>query len=391
MRPTLRVTGSPSPPRITDTPATVLARWAAVCLSCCCGLSAGQDIPSDPQASIAPDIRADDTALKVQRGDFVVVPIPLSNPTLETGLVAGAAYFYPQSEAEKQQQPASLTALGVLYTSNDSKGLALLQQNYWDADRWRFTGVAGAADLRLSLIAPEDGTDGRSVDWRVDGQFLLARLSRRLRGDWYAGGFARLIDANQFIETDVGSADFDTGSRVRAVGIGAAIEFDTRDMPTNAYTGRYFKFDALFNEEAIGSESSYQSYLAAFRSYHRVHESVVLAWTVQGCRKEGTAPLWDACRLPLRGFSVTDHLGRTSVSGQIEGRWRVKGRWGLAAFAGSGWVGSSFSEAGRDQTVPSYGVGLRYEVLPAKRVNLRLDFARSRDSDAIHLAVGEAF
>ena len=39
----------------------------------------------------------------------------------------------------------------------------------------------------------------------------------------------------------------------------------------------------------------------------------------------------------------------------------------------------------------SYGVGVRFSVLPAKRVNVRLDLARSKDDDAIHLSVGEAF
>ena len=354
-------------------------------------MSSAAEAPGNDGSTLAPDIRADDTALKVQRGDFVVVPIPLSNPTLDTGLIVGGAYFYPQSELEKKAQPASLTALGALYTTNDSKGVALLQQNYWNEDRWRFTGAAGAADLRLSLIAPEEGAEGRNVDWRVDGQFLFARLSRRLRGDWFVGGLARLIDAEQFIETDVSTADFDTLSQVRAVGLGGTLEFDTRDVPTNAHTGRYFKVDALFNDEAIGSEETYQSYLASYRSYHRIRESLILAWTLQGCRKEGTAPLWDACRLPLRGFSATDYLGRTALSGQVEARWRIQGRWGVALFGGSGWVGSSFSEAGRDETVPSYGIGLRYEVLPAKRINLRLDFAWSQDSDAVHLAVGEAF
>jgi len=29
--------------------------------------------------------------------------------------------------------------------------------------------------------------------------------------------------------------------------------------------------------------------------------------------------------------------------------------------------------------------------LPAKRINMRVDFAKSRDDDAIHLSVGEAF
>ena len=43
------------------------------------------------------------------------------------------------------------------------------------------------------------------------------------------------------------------------------------------------------------------------------------------------------------------------------------------------------------KTVPSYGVGVRFMVLKAKRINMRLDFAWSDDSDAIHFSVGEAF
>jgi hypothetical protein len=30
-------------------------------------------------------------------------------------------------------------------------------------------------------------------------------------------------------------------------------------------------------------------------------------------------------------------------------------------------------------------------VLPAKRINIRLDYAQSENSDAIHFSVGEAF
>ena len=124
-----------------------------------------QETSTDTRPGIPPDIREDETDLKLQRGDFVAVPIPISNPTLDTGLVAVAAYFYPQDEEQKKLQPASVTAAGGMYTSNDSKALVLLHQNYWNHDKWRFTGVIGAADLRLSLIAPDESTGTQAVDW----------------------------------------------------------------------------------------------------------------------------------------------------------------------------------------------------------------------------------
>ena len=346
---------------------------------------------TDTRPGIAPDIREDEAQMKLQRGDFVVVPIPISNPTLDTGLVAGAAYFYKQTEEQKKAQPASVTALGGMYTSNDSRAFALAQQNYWKNNTWRFTGAIGAADLRLSLLAPSESPDGQSLDWRVYGEFVFARLARKLAGHWYGGFNLRTVFADQSFEAAQTTADFDLGSTVQSSGVGASIEYDTRDMPLNTYSGQYFTADALFNDEALGSDKTYQSYSLAFRSYHELSESLVLAWELRGCIREGTTPLWDACALKLRGFPVTDYLGRETASGQVEARWRLNKRWGLVGFAGSGYVGNSFSEIRDREAIPSYGAGIRFMVLAAKRINLRIDYARSNDSDAIHVSVGEAF
>lgn len=345
----------------------------------------------DVRPPIAPDIREDEMDLKVQRGNFVAVPIPVSDPTLGEGLVAGAAYFYPQTEVQKEQQPASVTALAAMYTNNDSKAIGLVQQNYWKGNDWRFTGAVGAADLRLSLLTADQTEDGRSLFWRLDGKFLSTKLTRRLGGNWYGGMTSRLIDANQSIELPEGTYNFDTSSGVRSIGVGAVIEYDTRDNPLNSYSGRYFTVAALFNDETLGSDATYQSYNAAFRSYHSLADSLVLAWEVQTCSRHGFAPLWDACTIKLRGFAATDYLGEVSTSGQAEVRWRLNERWGLVGFAGAGYSGNSFNGIREHEPIPSYGAGLRFSVLKAKRINLRLDYARSTDSDAVYVSVGEAF
>jgi len=356
------------------------------------GAVVADETATDTRPGLAPDIREDETVLKTQRGNFVAVPIPISNPTLDTGLVAGAAYFYPQSDEEAKLQPASLTAAAGMYTSNGSRALGIAQQNYWKNDRWRFTGVIAAADLRLSLLTPDDTGEGSSVDWRINGDVLFSKLSRRLKGNWYGGAFVRAIDANQSINADIrdDQTEFEIDDAT-SVGVGLVAEYDSRDLPLNSYAGQHLKIDALFNDEKLGSNQTYQSYSAAFRSYHRIADSVVLAWEVQGCKRGGTAPLWDACLIKLRGFSATDYLGRVSASGQIEARWQMGPRWGLVGFAGSGYVSDSFAGVRERESIPSYGGGLRFLVLPAKRVNIRLDYARSENSDAIHFSVGEAF
>jgi outer membrane translocation and assembly module TamA len=84
-------------------------------------------------------------------------------------------------------------------------------------------------------------------------------------------------------------------------------------------------------------------------------------------------------------------LGEASASTQFEARWRVSKRWGFVGFAGAGYIIKSFSQDRDRELIPSYGLGVRFMVLQSKRINLRLDYARSTGSDAIYVSVGEAF
>jgi hemolysin activation/secretion protein len=164
-----------------------------------------------------------------------------------------------------------------------------------------------------------------------------------------------------------------------------------RDMPTNAYSGNLFNVNGLFNDQSFGSDNDYQSYSAEFRSYYEMSDQLVLAWQIEGCYRSGTFPLWDSCTVGLRGFPATDYLGKSSAIAQVEARWRMSERWGLVGFAGGGRIDNNFSEVEVNDIIPSYGVGIRFMVLKSKRINIRLDYGRSDNSDAIHLSVGEAF
>lgn len=350
--------------------------------------AAGEDAARRPAAL---DVRDAETGLKLQRGDFVAVPIPISDPTLGSGLVAGAAYFYPQTAAQKKAQPASVTAVAGLYTSTDSYAYGIGQQNYWAEDRWRFSGAIAHAELELELLAPTKAGEADRPDWLIDGNFVFSELSRAIWENWYAGLSARYVDIDQSFEPSLVGDTFDVGNEVRSVGLGLSLTFDSRDLPINSYRGRLVELRTLFNDQSLGSDKTYQSYSAAFRSYHSALDDLVLAWEVEGCRKHGRTPLWDACLLGLRGFPATEYMARASGSVQFEARWRFRPRWGVVGFGAFGAVDDALAESQEDELVTSLGIGLRYMILPSKRVNLRLDYARAEGGEAIYFSVGEAF
>ncbi len=158
-------------------------------------LLAQQDVEPDGSKptslpTAVPDLREEEAPLKVQSGDFVVVPIPISNPTFDTGLILGAAYFYGQTEEQEKVQPPTLTGGPGAYTSNGSYAVALGQQSYWDENRWRLEAAAGYVDFSLTLNTPDD-SEGQT-NWGIKGALLLSTVSRRLwDSHWYGGVIAR--------------------------------------------------------------------------------------------------------------------------------------------------------------------------------------------------------
>lgn len=342
-----------------------------------------------------PDLREIEEPMVVpskRTKSYFIVPVPMSSPTFGTGLALGGAYFYPQSDAQKAAQPASFTGAAAGYTSNDSWAGGIMQQSYWDEDRWRFNAVAGYADFRLELVQSLNNPDESVVDWVVSGSFIQSSIARRLGDNWYLGGTLRYLDISQGVDLNIDIPDYSLEPSIVAPGVGVYSEYDTRDIPSNAFSGTLAEFKAMVSDQRSRDNGTYIAMSARIRRYHQLRDDFVLAWDINGCQKSGEIPLWDTCRLNLRGFPVTDYLSKQSIAAQVEGRWQFSERWGAVAFAGAGLVDRPFADNGDGETIPSYGVGLRYMVLPSQRINIRVDYGRSdTGTGAWYLSVGEAF
>ena len=221
----------------------ILGAIAFLCFSAYCSTSALaqsvvevekellEEVSADYK-SRTPDVRGDELKLKLEKGNIVVVPIPISNPTLGTALVVGGAYFYGQTEEQKKSQPASVTGAGAMYSSNKSYAAVIGQENYWGGDTWRFAGAVGYADMKLELLAPDSSDSGLSADWFLNGGFFYSHISRKLAGRWYLGVFGRSINIEQTIDiTPLVSTDFDVGDETTSTGLGVFVEQERPHSP----------------------------------------------------------------------------------------------------------------------------------------------------------------
>ncbi|MCL1142403.1 BamA/TamA family outer membrane protein [Shewanella gaetbuli] len=342
--------------------------------------------------SFIPNIKDNDTAVTVSKGNYVAAPIPFSNPTIDSGLAGVFGYFYPQDAHQKANQPPSVTGIGAMYSSNKSYAAAVGHASYWDDNNWQFKGGVGYADLKLPLISSDENNIGFNLNWDLKGVAALAEINRQFAKNWYVGLTGIYLDLKQQFSVDISSIHFELGNEVQSFGLGPAIIYDSRDVPTNAYDGYYFKAETIIYDKAIGSENEFTSYNLEVDGYHPLREDLVVAWKLKGCAREGDIPLWAACRLGLRGFASTEFMSRQSLETEAEARWRFHKRWGMVAFAGLGALDDTHSRINESEVIPSYGVGLRWMIQPAERINIRLDYARSNDNNqAVYLSVGEAF
>jgi outer membrane protein assembly factor BamA len=182
-----------------------------------------------------------------------------------------------------------------------------------------------------------------------------------------------------------------TGYKAIEAGAGINISYDTRDVPSNSYSGIYVDFRAGINPSFLGTNSTTGLINIDYRQYillKRLGERRVLAWTVNSKNSFGDVPL---TRLPfmgspfdLRGYYQGQYRDKSThfvlaeyrhmFNTDMDNFWsKLAGKMGIAAWTGVGLIGPKVTKV--EGVLPNYGAGLRIELQP--RMNFRLDIGHS--------------
>lgn len=323
---------------------------------------------------------------------FGGIPIPGYSEVLGANLgLVGVAYY--KTDRHDDALPPSATGVFGFYSANNSWIGAAFQKLHLAGDDWRILAGAGlgAVEYQFNPASVGPGLPDVFLDYTTVTDFAALQVKRRTVGRLYAG----LTAVTWSARVSLGDFEFSAADE-RYTCLGPALEWDRRDhvqYPTAGFmvTGRWMVYD-----EAFGSDRDFRKLAVEASGYHALGDSTrVLAGRILHNGAFGDVPFSAESIVNgnrnLRGYSNGRYRADHLLAIETEYRWNFHGRWGAVAFAGLGWCADGLDRMALDDTLPSAGLGLRWRMIEAYRINARIDYGWGRDDQAVYFAVGEAY
>ncbi|MEP9359660.1 BamA/TamA family outer membrane protein [Sphingomonas sp. KR3-1] len=344
------------------------------------------------QAQAAPD-----KPEKKKKADLLIVPIPLSSPSLGTGATVAAVLFYNPNHAP---QPW-ISGIGAMATSTGTKAIGAFHTMSLGHDSVRFMMFGGYGDAKLKFygIGSAAGNRGAHVDLEDKAILGLVQAQVRVARYFYGGVRIQYLDLDSKAEVphpnypDLALPPLELKSTLAT--IGPSLTYDSRDSSLNPRSGAYITGTWMFDARFLGSDFDHAKLQLGASLYGALARGTTVAVRGSTCSVTKRVPFYDLCMYgqggDLRGYETGRYRDRASWAVQGEFRQHLFGKFGAVAFGGLGGVASSLQDVGRSDILPSVGAGLRFQASKSNNVNLRLDLAFGRDGHAVYFGIGEAF
>lgn len=340
--------------------------------------------------------------------------------------------YFQQSNEPKSDKKFDFSIIGGPHFSNDTKlGLGLVASGLYRIDRTDMTlspsNISFYGDITTTgfyLLGIKGNTIFPQDRYRLDANIYFFSFPSKYWGIGYENGsrnddytnykrkevqikldFYRKIAKNTFAGITgmyryVNGKDFKNisflegeKSKISSLGGGVILTYDSRDFIPNPYQGTYAKIEQKFFPKFLGNSYSFRRTDIQARHYDRLWKGAVLASDLNGIFNYGDTP-WSMTALlggpyQMRGYYEGQYRDDNLIEAQVELRQKIYNRHGVAVWVGAGNVFPKFNKFQWDETLPSYGVGYRWEF--KNRVNIRLDYGIGKGQSSFYFNINEAF
>lgn len=176
-------------------------------------------------------------------------------------------------------------------------------------------------------------------------------------------------------------------------GIGARIQYDTRDNLTATEYGLLASLEQSFHPTFLGNRQAFSSTEAKLGYFKPLWRGCILAAQYHAKFCYGDVP-WAMMATfggsnSMRGYYDGRFRDKNEMDLTVELRQHVWRRNGLVVWGGVGSVFRKFSEVQFRRLLPNAGIGYRWEF--KKRTNVRLDFGFGKGEKSFIFGINEAF
>ena len=324
---------------------------------------------------------------------FIVAPCYTREGSF--GIGGAATALYRLDRADSIMQPSDFSLSGSA-TVKGFYALTAKGNNHFQGNRSRLTYLLQFQNKNLDFwgvdydacsVNPVAGYRKQMINMESD---YVYKLTKKLH-------LGAALNLNYTSASRLTRPEYMEGLRSSyfLTGIGASVQYDTRDFILNPKRGIYFLVREVVYPKWLGSsDKTVFSTTITFDAYRKVWNGGILAFDFYGCYNGDDVP-WTlreelgsgASR--MRGYYAGRYIDNNQISTQLELRQHIYQRVGYVAWVGGGTVFPSFDKMQLKNVLPNYGLGLRIEF--KHNVNIRVDYGFGKDTGGFVFQFAEAF
>lgn len=348
---------------------------------------------------------------RLAKGKFMITPFgaPAYTPELGGLLALGGLATFKTNRSDSLIQRSSLPfSLG--YSTTGAVVANAILSSFWFEDKIRIYGDFWFKDMpdhywgvgyqsNLNTVKSDSTTYYHRKWWWINPRILF-----QVKEHYFIG---LNIDYNytQGSNASEGVADDATYQKYKDKplnsGLGIILQYDSRDMPVDAWRGVLLDLRGTYYSEAFGGDNNYQIFQLDYRQYQQVfRKGTTLAWQLKARIANGDIPYGEMSQLgspfDLRGYTWGRYRDESMFFFLAEYRHVfMKNTTELSKHGAVAWIGSGTIfdmetlENNDNSWLPNMGIGYRLEIQP--RMTLRLDFGIGKESSGFYFNFNQAF
>lgn len=345
---------------------------------------------------------------KIDHGKVMIMPLagPAYTPEMEFTLAGGIMLSFKTNPKDSLiQRSSSPIMLGI--SSTGAYFIGTRFTSFWLKDKLRiyadlnfknmpdnYWGVG--YDEGYNTEKSSDTTAYTRTWWQIYPKFLWQFKKNLYIGPLIDFNYTKGSKPSPGVAEDPFYQEFN--DKPFNAGLGLVFEYDTRDVPVNAWKGTFVEVSVGFYGGYLGGNNTYQVLVTDLRKYWTIkRKGQTIAAQIKGRFSNGDVPYGEMSQpgtpFDLRGYNWGRYRDESMVFALGEYRLMFKkkdgelSKSGIVAWLGVGSLGETVQYF--DDWLPSIGIGYRFEVQP--RMNVRFDIGLGRESSGFYFNFNESF